>query len=181
MKNITEITFEHCNDDEGTNIVNFKTNGKWKRFLSLHEFFQFIEENKDIHFIDPNFNLSLHFPDRIIREKTKNLKRSNKMRKIINGVIYDTEKAELIGNDCYGNPSDFRYYEECVYRTKKGNWFLYQSGGAMSCMRESVGSNTTSGSSDIITLTEDEAFEKLESMNEIKAIEKWFPEKIQEA
>lgn len=79
------------------------------------------------------------------------------MKRIINGRLYDTDTAKEIG--CYENgygAGDFRYYYECLYRKKTGEYFLYGSGGPMSKYSESFG-NTTSGISEIIPYTEEEA------------------------
>lgn len=54
------------------------------------------------------------------------------MRKIINGKIYDTEKAEYLGsydNGCCRN--NFSFYEAELYKTKKGNYFIWVGGRCM--------------------------------------------------
>ena len=79
------------------------------------------------------------------------------MKKIINGRMYDTETAEKIeewDNGMYGN--DFRACEETLYKKKTGEYFIYGHGGALSKYSISCGNGST-GSSDIIPLTEDEA------------------------
>ena len=80
------------------------------------------------------------------------------MKKIINGRMYDTETAEKIeewDNGIYGN--DFRSCEETLYKKTKGEYFIYGSGGALSKYSIPCGNNSSSGSCDIIPLTEDEA------------------------
>ena len=80
------------------------------------------------------------------------------MKKVINGKLYNTETAELlafIGNG--RNCSDFRFYEETVYKTKNGALFLHKDGGALSQMAEPCGNNGTCGSQTIETLTPDQA------------------------
>ena len=42
------------------------------------------------------------------------------MKKIINGLLYDTENADLIS--ATGN----HIISECLYRTKNGRYFLYE-------------------------------------------------------
>lgn len=54
------------------------------------------------------------------------------MKKIIDGKIYNTETAEYLGDYQYSYPSDFSYYYEKLYRTKKGTFFLYGEGNAAS-------------------------------------------------
>lgn len=55
-----------------------------------------------------------------------------KMKKIICKVEYDTEKAELIRkvtNGYFGDPAG---YEETLYKTEGGKFFLYTNGGEAS-------------------------------------------------
>jgi len=81
------------------------------------------------------------------------------MQKIVNGIKYDTAKAQLIGEASNNLPhSDFRFFEESLYRTKNGRFFIAGSGGAMSKYSETVG-DATGGGSDIFVIDEDEARE----------------------
>ena len=80
------------------------------------------------------------------------------MKKIINGRMYNTETAEKIqewDNGIYGN--DFRSCEETLYKKTTGEYFIHGSGGAASKYSVPCGNNGSSGSSDIIPLTKDEA------------------------
>lgn len=44
------------------------------------------------------------------------------MIKVIDGKRYNTETADCIATTFYGRePSEYDYYEEDLYRTKKGN------------------------------------------------------------
>jgi len=55
------------------------------------------------------------------------------MKKIINGLLYNTETAKLVGTWDNGyNPGDFNYCEESLYRKRTGEYFVYGYGGAMS-------------------------------------------------
>ncbi len=80
------------------------------------------------------------------------------MKKIINGKLYNTETAKHIGYGSSGGlPSnDFRAFEEDLYITKNGQFFVAGSGGPMTHYAESNG-NSTSGSSDIHLMTPVEA------------------------
>lgn len=63
------------------------------------------------------------------------------MKKIIDGVKYDTETAKLVaewGNDL--SSGDFKFYQENLYQKKNGEYFLQISGGAMSECGEVIGS-----------------------------------------
>lgn len=55
------------------------------------------------------------------------------MKKIINGALYNTETAQVLGtwtNGLYSN--DFGYCAERLFQTKSGKYFLYGTGGANS-------------------------------------------------
>jgi len=79
------------------------------------------------------------------------------MKKIIDGKTYNTQTADRIANWSNGLGSrDFRNCDETLYKTKKGAWFIYGFGGAMSRWSDSDG-NTSWASSNIIVLNENEA------------------------
>lgn len=103
------------------------------------------------------------------------------MKKIIGGKRYNTETAEEIAS--FGNglgTRDFRNYDETLYKTKNGNWFLAGEGGPMTKYAEPCG-DMMCGGSDIIPLGPDEALAWLESHNEADAIDTHFADKIEEA
>ena len=78
------------------------------------------------------------------------------MKKIINGRLYDTETAKLIGSWTNGfSSSDFHYCTEDLYQKKTGEYFLYGSGGAISIYGKSHGGGMCWGD-DIIPMTEKE-------------------------
>ena len=61
------------------------------------------------------------------------------MKKIINGKLYDTSTAHLVGewdNQLYGNPD---YAAESLYRKRTGEFFLHGEGGARSRYAQLVG------------------------------------------
>lgn len=102
------------------------------------------------------------------------------MKKIIDGKIYNTETANEIEewNNGFGG-GDFRYCYETLYQSKKGVFFLYGRGGALSKYAETYG-NMKTENSEIIVMTEKEAFCWLSNVNPDKAIE-LFPHMIEEA
>ena len=51
------------------------------------------------------------------------------MKKIICKVEYDTEAADLVAKYTNGNFGDAAGYEECLYQTPSGLYFLYVCGG----------------------------------------------------
>lgn len=79
------------------------------------------------------------------------------MKKVINGALYDTETAKLLGKDSYSNPRDFQYWVETLYRTKSGKYFLHGEGGALTKYAVCVAQNEWSGGEKIIPLDLDSA------------------------
>ena len=51
------------------------------------------------------------------------------MKKTICKVEYDTDTAELVKKHTYGNFGDADGYEESLYVTENGTFFLYVNGG----------------------------------------------------
>lgn len=103
------------------------------------------------------------------------------MIEIIEKKRYNTDTATEVASYSNGlGGGDFRSMSETLYLTPKGAWFLYGRGGALSKYAESAG-NQSWGSSKIIPMTPDEAYEWCESHNEVKAIQKYFNDWIEEA
>lgn len=51
------------------------------------------------------------------------------MKKIIYKVEYDTKNSELVAKNTFGQFGDANGYEESLYITKDGKYFLYVNGG----------------------------------------------------
>ena len=79
------------------------------------------------------------------------------MKKVIDGALYDTSTAKLLGEDSYSNPGDFQHWVETLYRTKSGKYFLHGKGGAMTTYAVCVSQNEWSGGEKIIPLDLDSA------------------------
>ena len=58
------------------------------------------------------------------------------MKKTISKVEYDTETAELIQKKTFGEFGDPMGYEETLYKTPDGKFFLYVNGGEESPYKE---------------------------------------------
>lgn len=54
------------------------------------------------------------------------------MKKIICKVEYDTEASSLVKKVTFGQFGDANGYEESLYVTAKGSYFLYVNGGSES-------------------------------------------------
>lgn len=84
------------------------------------------------------------------------------MKQVIDGKLYDTETATKIGSYWNGlSTSDFRRVSEELYRTKSGNYLW--------------------GSSRIIPLSKEEAFEWAQQHLSTDEVLKEFPDMIEEA
>ena len=104
------------------------------------------------------------------------------MRQTIDGKTYNTNTAELIAEDSYnGSTSDFQWWCEELYITKKGAYFLCGRGGAMSSYAESCGNNGRGGGSQIIPMTKAEALAWCEEHDAEAAIEEHFSDMVEDA
>jgi hypothetical protein len=103
------------------------------------------------------------------------------MKSIIDGKLYDTEKAEEIAEwENMQNCTDFHWYYERLFVTTKRNYFLHGQGGAASRYAES-GGGISSGSEAIIALTDDEAFDWLAKHGHTDVALEHFPAMIEDA
>lgn len=82
------------------------------------------------------------------------------MKKIIDGKTYNTETVKLPG--VYRTPGlmpdDYFFCREELYRTKKGTYFLYGKGGAMTSYFREIQGMAVGGDA-IQIITEDKAKE----------------------
>ena len=58
------------------------------------------------------------------------------MKKVICKVEYDTTSAELVKKNSFGTFGDPAGYEESLYKTADGKFFLYVNGGEESPYKE---------------------------------------------
>ena len=54
------------------------------------------------------------------------------MKRIIAGIEYDTDLSEFISKRTDGSIGDESGFEECLFRTAEGKYFLYANGGKKS-------------------------------------------------
>lgn len=79
------------------------------------------------------------------------------MKKIINGKVYDTDKAQIVGawdNGIYG---DFDSVEETLYRKRTGEFFLHGVGGARTKYATIAGGNSWAGGQMILPVSYEDA------------------------
>lgn len=104
------------------------------------------------------------------------------MRAVINGKRYDTKSATLVASWSNGeDTSNFHHCEEELYRTPRGNWFIAGRGGALSPYRESLGVGSWGPGAEIRPLSPEEAMAWLEQRGRVAAIEKYFPDQVEDA
>lgn len=98
------------------------------------------------------------------------------MKQIIDGLKYDTDKANEIGhieNGGYGG--DFSHWSGILYKTKRsGRYFLAGSGGPKTMFVQSCGQNSICGSTGIIVLSSQEALDMAEMCLDADVIEQFF-------
>ena len=54
------------------------------------------------------------------------------MKKVISGVLCDTDTAKMLGEYEHDHKSSFHWYVERLHRTKSGKYFIYGEGHAAS-------------------------------------------------
>lgn len=79
------------------------------------------------------------------------------MKKIINGKLYDTDTANLLGEWDNGDNGDFTFVIERLYQKINGEYFLYGSGGALTEYALPRGNHTVSGSRCLTPLSDADA------------------------
>lgn len=86
------------------------------------------------------------------------LKQQIEMKKVINGKLYNTETAKLLGSYWNGRTcGDFYRISEELYVTKKGAYFLAGEGGAHTPYARLCGNNSWCGGAKLRVLSEAEA------------------------
>jgi len=66
------------------------------------------------------------------RQNSRRERKEISMKKIICKVEYDTEASQLVAKRTVGEFGDPTGYEESLYKTEGGKFFLYTFGGAES-------------------------------------------------
>jgi hypothetical protein len=98
------------------------------------------------------------------------------MKRIINGKMYNTATATLVGEHQYLNFNDVDYESEELYLKKTGEWFLYGEGGPFSKYGEQCGSNNWCDGEVIKPLTKEAARKWLENHDCTDAYIEYFGE-----
>ena len=104
------------------------------------------------------------------------------MKKIINGLRYDTKTAIEVGSYDNGFPTtDFQSWSATLYKTpRSGAFFLAGEGGAMTGFASHSG-NSSGWGEKLRPMTKEEALEWAEQYLDAEDIEKHFADSIEEA
>ncbi len=102
------------------------------------------------------------------------------MKKYINGKLYDTDTAQLVGdwnNGCYAD--DFYYCYEALYRRKSNTYFLHCEGGALSKYSKTLDNGQSCcGNEFIKPVSYDEAMKWAEEKLDAEIFEKHFADSL---
>lgn len=99
------------------------------------------------------------------------------MKKIINGKVYDTDKAQEMATWSNGGSwRDFSHFEETLYRKKTGEYFLHGEGGPMTQYAVAEGQNSWTGGSRIMPMSYQDATAWAETHLDGDAYERIFGE-----
>ena len=97
-----------------------------------------------------------------------------KVKRIIDGKLYDTERSTLIAESRYEGVSDEEHYKEALYRNDYGVLFLAAEGGVESFYAALLHGGKPARGTDVIPLTASEACRWLEDHDHIEEIELLF-------
>ena len=106
------------------------------------------------------------------------------MRKIVNGKIYDTHTATLIGEADYNGADtrDFHSWIARLYITPRSRvYFLHGEGGPMTRWAQSAGQNSWTGGEDIVPLSRGDAFEWAQDHLDADVVMAHFGDLVEEA
>jgi hypothetical protein len=80
------------------------------------------------------------------------------MRRVIKGKLYDTDKAKRVHEwESTYDVTDFKWYEETLYRKRTGEYFIYGYGGPMTSYAKRLNDSQWQGGEAIVPLTYEEA------------------------
>jgi hypothetical protein len=96
------------------------------------------------------------------------------MKKVIEGILYNTDTSKCIGKHTYAAGGDFDWIDESLYLSRKGKFFIAGKGGANTGYSRSIGANSWSGGENSIPMTREEALDWAEYYMGADDIEKYF-------
>jgi len=101
--------------------------------------------------------------------------KERKMKKILNGQRWDTEKANLVCEVRHSHPRDFSYVRAGLYQTPRSKrYFLAGEGGPMTVFAHYDGGNSCCGGENLIPLSAEEARTYAEQYAYAETVERFF-------
>ncbi len=97
-----------------------------------------------------------------------------KVKRVVDGHLYDTGQARLVAESRYEGASDEEDYKEALFRNENGVLFLAAEGGVESFYSAVLRGGKPARGTEIIPLTADEACRWLEDHDHIDQIEELF-------
>lgn len=104
-----------------------------------------------------------------------NIKR-RPVRRVVDGLLYDTNDADLIASHRAMRTSHSDKVLEEIYKTSRDHWFLMCQADARHAIRADNTDHVFA-----LPLTLDEAYNWLVEFNEVGALERFFPERLKKA
>jgi len=107
------------------------------------------------------------------------------MKKIINGLRYDTTNAIKIGgydHGSYPGSGDFSHWSATLYKTpRSGRFFLHGEGGAMTRFAEHSPYGGACGGEKLIPMSREEAQKWAETYLDVDIIDEHFYDTVEDA
>jgi len=107
------------------------------------------------------------------------------MKKIINGLRYDTENAIGVGSYDHGSypgSGDFSHWSATLYKTpRSGRFFLHGEGGGMTRFADHSPYGGSCGGEKLIPMSQEDALNWAEQYLDPKTIEEYFSDVIDDA
>jgi len=103
------------------------------------------------------------------------------MKLIINSIIYDTDAADKITSMRHKTNNHSNWFQEELYTTENGRWFIAGEGGLHSHYAIDEGDGNMIGGAKITPLTIPEAMQWLEKHRKYDILEEFFGAYLQAA
>lgn len=103
------------------------------------------------------------------------------MKIISNRKIYDTEQALEITSARHSRPNNISWYDETLYVSKNGAWFLAGEGGPLSHYGIDLGEGNKEGARKLTPMSTGEVIIWLEMHEKYSIIEEYFFDQLEVA
>jgi hypothetical protein len=107
--------------------------------------------------------------------------RNFKLKKIINAIVYNTNTAKKIASVHHKTNNHSNWFQEELYTTENGRWFIAGEGGSHSHYAIDEGEGNMNGGSDLLPRTIPETMSWLEKHRKYDVLEEYFAAYLQTA